>query len=338
MEVTILEETDSPSRSSAVIEPDRGSITGYVDTGPISTDVSRKSIPETAFVINRRQHSILGLAFIAKTTVQKKTANIHGLGPSIEDCSTFTVGSPFSSRSIKISVTQGFLSPLCITLQVPCVVPVYRGSSSLGDRILNAYTNDNPQEIRQLLEERSVTTTTLLGWYDHYDTGYTILGVSIQHELDLLFIDIKSVSSSINSATNSSICEVTNDHGGGKVRLRRKYEKLRIVFADSHRKHFPDRSGVFKFMFETSDLLCAVDYINMRKDGMSPDELDSVLTGVLTSSQLKACIDAYLIWSQPARGRFYKVLGRRVLKSFSGQYLLEHDVEDWASFISDEHL
>jgi hypothetical protein len=223
MQVTILEETNSPSRSSSVVAPDRASISGYVDTSPISTDVSRKSIPETTCVVNSWQQSLLGLAFIAKTTMQKKTANIRGLGPSItEDCSTFTVGSPFSSRSIKVCIKQDCFSPLYITLQVPCVISVYHGSSSLGDRILNAYTNDDPQEIRQLLEQRSVTTTTLLGWYDHYDTGYTILGVSIQYGLDLPFIDIRSVSSSINSATNSSICEVTNDYVGGKVRSMRK--------------------------------------------------------------------------------------------------------------------
>ena len=185
MEVTILEETNSPRGSSAVIEPDRASNSGYVDTSPMPTDVSRKPIPETTFVINRRQHFLLELVFIAKTTVHKKTANIHGLGPPItEDCSTFTVGTPFSSRSIKVCIKQECFSPLNITLQIPCVIPVSYGSSSLGDRILDAYFEDDPNTIRQLLEQRSVTITTLLRWSDHYpDTGYTMLGVGIRLNL-----------------------------------------------------------------------------------------------------------------------------------------------------------
>ena len=69
---------------------------------------------------------------------------------------------------------------------------------------------------------------------------------------------------------------------------------------------------------------------------MNPNELDSVLTGVRTCGQLKACIDAYLIWSPPARSYFHKVLGTHVLKAFSKKHLLELDVEDWASFISEQ--
>lgn len=223
MEATILEETNSPCQSSAVVAPDRASISGYVDTSPISTDVSRKSVPETTCVMKSWQRSLLGWAFIAKTTRQKKTVNIDGSGPSItEDYSTFTVGSPLSSRTIKVCITQDCFSPLYVTIQIPCVIQVYHRSSSLGERILNAYMEDDPEEIRQLLEQRSVTTTTLLGWYDHYDTGYTILGVSIQYGLNLPFIDIRLVSSSINSATHSSICEITNDYDRGKVRLARK--------------------------------------------------------------------------------------------------------------------
>ena len=224
MEVTILEEANSPSRSSAVIAPDRASISGYIDTSPISTDASRKSTPQTTCVMNRWQQSLLGLAFIAKTTVQKKTENIHGLGPSIiEDYSTFTVGSPFSSRSIKVCITQACFSPLYITLQVPCVIAVGYGSSSLGERIRDAYLDDDLEEIRQLLIQRVITPTTLLDWNgNRTDTGYTILGVSVQYGLNLPSIDIGSVSSSINSATYSSICEIANDYGRGKVRFVRK--------------------------------------------------------------------------------------------------------------------
>ncbi|RBR16521.1 uncharacterized protein FIESC28_06930 [Fusarium coffeatum] len=216
MEVTILEETDSPSRLSAVIEPDRASISG---------------------------------------------------------------------RSIK----------------VPWVVRVDYGSGSVGERIRNAYFDDDLEEIRELLVQRVITPTTLLGWNDNYtDTGYTILGLAAALTAPRILAFARSQTNMV-----------------------------------EEREQFPDGPGVFKLIQESSDLQCAVDYINMRKNGMSPDELDSVLTGVLTLSQLKACIDAYLTWSSPARDRFYKVLGRSVLKAFSNQHLLKHDVGDWASFISE---
>lgn len=88
-------------------------------------------------------------------------------------------------------------------------------------------------------------------------------------------------------------------------------------------------------MLKTGALKCVVDYINMRKNGMSPDELHLLLTGVRTFSQLKACTDAYLTWSPPTRGRFHKVLGINVLKAFCNEHLLKLDVEDWASLISE---
>ena len=88
-------------------------------------------------------------------------------------------------------------------------------------------------------------------------------------------------------------------------------------------------------MLTTCDLQCTVDYINMRKHGMSSDELNLVLAGVQTYSQLRACIDAYLIWSPPARDCFHRVLGKHVLRAFAKRHPLEYDLEDWASFISD---
>ncbi|CAG7563628.1 unnamed protein product [Fusarium equiseti] len=303
MEVAILKETNSHRRSSAAVAPDRVSISGYIDTSPISTDVSRKSIPETTCVMKGWQRSLLGLAFIARTRMQKKTVNADGSGPSItEDYSTFTVGSPLSSRSIKVCITQDCFSPLYMTLQIPCVIQVFHQSSSLGERILNAYMDDDPEEIRQLLQQRSVTTTTLLGWYDHYDTGYTMLGLAAALTAPRILAFARSQMTMI-----------------------------------EEREHFPDGPGVFNSMFKPCALKCVVDYINMRKNGMSPDELHSLLTGVRTFSQLKACTDAYLIWSPPTRGRFHKVLGIHVLKAFCSEHLLKLDVEDWASLIS-EHI
>ncbi|KAH7185049.1 uncharacterized protein B0J16DRAFT_371913 [Fusarium flagelliforme] len=243
METNILEDTNSPSRSNAVVAPDQASISGHIDTSPISTDVSRKSIRETTCAMKSWQRSFLGLAFIARTTMQKKTVHIDGSGPSItEDYSTFTAGSPFSSWSIKVSS----MDLVCHSLTL--------------DQLAAALTAP------RILE----------------------------------------------------------------------FARSQMTMVEE-RKQFPDGPRVFKFMLETSDLQCAVDYINMRKNGMCPDELNSILAGVLTCSQLKACIDAYLTWSSPARGCFHRVLGTSVLKAFSNQHLLEHDVEDWASFIS-EHI
>lgn len=90
-------------------------------------------------------------------------------------------------------------------------------------------------------------------------------------------------------------------------------------------------------MHTTKHSQCAVDYINMRKNGMRPDELRSLLTGVQTYGQFKACIDAYLVWSPPSRDNFYMVLGSYVLNFFAQSHLLKYDLEDWVSFMS-EHM
>ena len=224
MKTTIFEETNSPSRSSAVFAPDQASISGYVDTSPISTEVSRSPMNETTFDMKNWHHSFLGLAFITKTTRQKKAAHLDGSGYSVtEGQSTFIAGSLFFNRCIKVCFNEDCSSPLYITLQIPCVIPVHHGSSSLGERIRNAYIEDDSEEIRRLLGQRVVAPTTLLGWYDNYpDTGYSILGVSFHYALNLLCNDSGKVSSGIKSTKNSSFGKVTNDCGRGKVRLERE--------------------------------------------------------------------------------------------------------------------
>ena len=56
-----------------------------------------------------------------------------------------------------------------------------------------------------------------------------------------------------------------------------------LISANRYIKHFPEHSFVFKDMLTACDLQCTVDYINMRKHGMSPDELNLVLAGVKTT-------------------------------------------------------
>ncbi|CEF77645.1 hypothetical protein FGSG_02947 [Fusarium graminearum PH-1] len=83
-------------------------------------------------------------------------------------------------------------------------------------------------------------------------------------------------------------------------------------------------------------LQSAIDYINIRKNAITPDEVYMLLLGVRDFRRLKACMDAYLSWRPTISPKFNDSILERVLTtSIRGDFSDDLHMESCAAMISD---
>ncbi|UZP38207.1 hypothetical protein NXS19_006023 [Fusarium pseudograminearum] len=301
-EVTMSNEISPPKQSSASIAPSQTIDSNYIDTGPISTDTTTQ--PKQVETINEGwRRSFLQLAFLQKSCKRSIITETGGSGPSITDVdSVLTVGSTWLNRYIKLSLRKDHLTPLCVTLTLPLVIPVHYWADSLGARVRNAFDDDNVEAVQQLFNERAITPTTLVTW-DKYDPDHecNMLGLAAIKRAPRLLDFIRSQMTRL---------EETAHFGGGDWR--------------------------WHTVWTQGQLQSAINYINIRKNAISPDELYMLLLGVWDFRQLKACMDAYLSWRpviSPALN--YTILERLLTVSPRVDFADDLKVKGCAALISD---
>ncbi|QPC70400.1 hypothetical protein HYE68_001152 [Fusarium pseudograminearum] len=260
-EVTISNENNPSNQSPTSIAPSQTIDSNYIDTGPISTDTATQ--PKQVETISEGwRRSFLQFAFLQKSR-KRSIITDTGSGSSVTDVdSALTVGSTWLNRYIKLSFRQGQLTPLCVTLTLPLVIPVHYWADSLGARVRNAFDDDNVEAVQQLFNERAITPTTLVTW-DKYDPDHecNMLGLAAIKRAPRLLDFIRSQMTRL---------EETAHFGGGDWR--------------------------WHTVWTQGQLQSAINYINIRKNAITPDEVYMLLLGVRDFRHLKACMDAYLSW------------------------------------------
>ncbi|QPC58995.1 hypothetical protein HYE67_001226 [Fusarium culmorum] len=301
-DVTVPSENSPSDRSSELIAPSQTIDSNCIDTSPISTDTATQ-LKQVETISEGWRRSFLQFAFLQKSCKRSVTTDTSGSGPSVTDVdSVLTVGSTWLNRYIKLSLRQDHLTPLCVTLTLPLVIPIHYRAGSLGTRVHDAFNNDNVDAVRQLFNERAITPTTLITW-DKYDPDHecNMLGLAAIKRAPRLLDFMRSQMARV---------EETAHFGGGSWR----WCSIRTQ----------------------GQLQSAIDYVNIRKNAITPYEVDMLLLGVRDFRHLKACMDAYLSWRLIIPPELNDLILERLLDTFMNVNFADNfEVKGYAAITSE---
>ncbi|PCD34487.1 hypothetical protein FGRA07_08805 [Fusarium graminearum] len=152
-EVTTSNKNSPSNQSSILVAPSQKIDSNCIDTSPISTDTTTQ--PKQVETISEGwRRSFLQFAFLQKTRKRNVITETGGSGPSVTNVdSVLTVGSTWLNWYMKLSLRKDHLTPLCVTLTLPLVIPVHYWADSLGARVRDAFGDDNVEAVQQLFNE-----------------------------------------------------------------------------------------------------------------------------------------------------------------------------------------
>lgn len=149
---------------------------------PVS-DQNQKNRPELIKPSHNRevQHWKQGwfsMFCLQKTTIRRST-NLSGSDPVIQEELSFLAGSPLLGLYVKLSIQRGSISPLSISIHFPQVLDLSWESKWSVSRLEAIVAGNNLGEFQTLLSERVITLDTLVSWGGKdADSATSLLGVS----------------------------------------------------------------------------------------------------------------------------------------------------------------
>jgi hypothetical protein len=117
-----------------------------------------------------------------KKTMEYRTATTLNCGTAstTQNDSTYTLGSSLFNIYVKLSVRRGSLAPLCVSLQIPRVIPIYQKRTDLGKEVGTAFRNDDLKSVQRLFNKGILTAATVVAWYDYEpENEVSLFGVSL---------------------------------------------------------------------------------------------------------------------------------------------------------------
>ncbi|KAJ3546671.1 hypothetical protein NM208_g1779 [Fusarium decemcellulare] len=121
------------------------------------------------------------VAYLEKKRIQTKSSGSNGLTSSIvQDDLIIFAGAPLFGLYVQLSIRRGSLSPLSVSLEIPCIVDVDIGSSEVGGRLWKAVGNDDLGAVKALFNQGLVTPSTVvvLGCRYPLDSEMSLYGVA----------------------------------------------------------------------------------------------------------------------------------------------------------------
>jgi hypothetical protein len=117
-----------------------------------------------------------------KKTMEYRTATTlnSGTASTTQNDSTYTLGSSLFNIYVKLSVRRGSLAPLCVSLQIPRVIPIYQKRTDLRKEVGTAFRNDDLKSVQRLFNKGLLTAATVVAWYDYEpENEVSLFGVSL---------------------------------------------------------------------------------------------------------------------------------------------------------------
>ncbi|KAI8712789.1 Helo-like-N domain-containing protein [Fusarium sp. LHS14.1] len=122
------------------------------------------------------------LGYLQTKQTLKTTPGLSGAGsPKTQQHLSFLAAIPILKLYVKMSVRQGSLSPLSVSLHFPHVIDVTPGLSEIGDQLAGALVDDNVEVIRDYFCKSLLTPFSTMTWslYRGADDETTFYGYSV---------------------------------------------------------------------------------------------------------------------------------------------------------------
>ncbi|KAM5383375.1 hypothetical protein ACJZ2D_002068 [Fusarium nematophilum] len=213
------------------------------------------------------QHSKCGwntVAYLKTTLKRKQLVGFGGPGcPATQDDLTIRAAVPLISLYVKMSIRRGYLSPLSITIQFPHMIKVGPAPDEIGRRVYVATYKNDLDTVKFLFSQGVLTPTTTATW-----------GSAGAADDTMSLIGLATVQSAYNIFQFLA-------HHFPEVSQRSKMNHLGYDHAS--------------ILHNKPDIRCALSYINLRKQFLTPIELWKLLGGIYDVGRARACID--LCWT-----------------------------------------
>lgn len=240
-----------------------------------------------------------GVAFVQRTKEQTKSTILTSPEFSIiQNDSTVTLGISLLNWHVKFSMRQGALSPSAFSFQLPRVISVCNKGSLFERGIEQAFLKDNLEKVQELFREGILTPATILSTFDYNpDKETSLLGLAVLTRASRLLEFLTNQTSDI--FTRSHLC-----------------------------------SPSFSYLLNRAeDTTQVIEYINLRKDFITPGEFSQILTAFRIPSNTRLCIEAC---------REYFVNDWEPFNDAVWEYIKDHfkrlkigHVKGWAALVAD---
>ncbi|KAL5592293.1 hypothetical protein FOBRF1_013319 [Fusarium oxysporum] len=262
-----------------------------------SYDKSHLVGPESEVVTETWKRGWDAVAFVQKTMKRTTMTDLlDSRSSTIQEDSIFTLSSPLLNLYVKFSMRCGSLAPFCVALQMPRVIHLV---GSLGAGIDTAFEDDDLQTVRRLFNEGVLAPATIITRTEYDpDNETTLLGLAVAQRAKRVFNFLVSRSPDLYQRNHISI-------------------------------------GVYMYrcIEIDEDMGPVLHYINMRKELITPPELENVLRAIDDVHHFRSCIAACKQYFPSSWEPFNNMIWEYIVSKFS-----DYDdglLEGWELVIAD---